>query len=104
MRRRGPRPIGEAVTALQRSLAPATVLAEVQRAWPAAVGEGIAAKAAPVSERSGTVTVVCEASVWANELDLLAPMVIEQLNAAIGRPAVRKLRCVTGTARGRRGA
>ena len=103
MRRRGPRPIGEAVTALQRSLAPATVLAEVQRAWPAAVGEMVAREATPLSERSGTVTVVCSSSTWANELSLMAPTMIEQLNAAIGRPAVRKLRCVTGTARGRRG-
>lgn len=103
MRRRGPRPIGEAVAALQRSLAPATVLAEVQRAWPAAVGALVAREATPVSERGGTVTVVCSSSTWAAELSLMAPAMVEQLNAAIGRPAVRRLRCVTGTARGRRG-
>lgn len=101
MKRRSPRPIGEAVTALQRSLMPATVLAEVQRAWPAAVGEAIAREAHPVSERGGTLTVACTAAVWASELDLMAPTMIAQLNAAIGRPAVRKLRCVTGTRRGR---
>lgn len=102
MKRRGPRPIAEAVTALQRSLAPATLLAEVQRAWPVAVGEAIAREAQPVSERRGTVTVVCTAAVWANELDLMGPMVVGQLNAEIGREAVRTLRCVTGR-RGARG-
>ncbi len=103
MKRRAPRPIAEAVTALQRSLAPATLLAEVQRAWPAAVGEAIAREAEPVGERGGTVTVVCTAAVWANELTLMGPMVVEQLNAAIGRDAVRSLRCVTGRRGGRQG-
>ncbi|MBB4661044.1 DciA family protein [Conexibacter arvalis] len=103
MRRRAPRPIGEAVEALQRSLAPATLLAEVQRAWPGAVGPLIAREAEPVFERGGTVTVACSSATWANELALMAPAMIEQLNGAIGRPAVRKLRCVTGTRGGRGG-
>lgn len=100
MRRRGPRPLGEALAALQASLAPATLLAEVQRAWPTAVGEAIAREATPVAERGGVVTVACAAAVWAQELDLMAPMVIERLNGALGRPAVRRLRCVTGRAGG----
>ena len=102
MRRRAPRPIGEAVSALQRSLAPATPLAEVQRVWAAAVGPMVAREAAPVSERGGTVTVACSSATWANELSLMAPTMIEQLNAAIGRPAVRRLKCVTGTRGGGR--
>jgi predicted nucleic acid-binding Zn ribbon protein len=96
VKRRGPRPLGDALGALQASLAPATLLAEVQRAWPGVVGEAIAREAAPVSERTGTVTIACAAAVWAQELDLMAPMLIEKLNAALGRPAVRRLRCVTG--------
>lgn len=102
MKRRSPRPLGEALGALQASLAPATLLAEVQRAWPAVAGEAIAREAAPVSERSGTVTIACAAAVWAQELDLMGPMLVEKLNAAIGRPAVQKLRCVTGSREGRR--
>ncbi|MDO8211453.1 DUF721 domain-containing protein [Conexibacter sp. CPCC 206217] len=104
MRRRGPRPLGEALGALQASLAPATLLAEVQRVWPAVAGEAIAREAEPVSERSGTVTVACRAAVWAQELDLMAPMLIGKLNEAIGREAVQKLRCVTGSRRGARTA
>lgn len=101
-RRRAPRPLGEALGALQASLAPATLLAEVQRAWPAVAGEAIAREAAPVSERGGTVTIACAAAVWAQELDLMAPMLIEKLNASIGRPAVQRLRCVTGAREGLR--
>lgn len=96
MRRRAPRGLGDALGRLQSSLAPATPLAEVQRVWPQAVGELIAREAAPVSERGGVVTVACRASVWASELDLMAAIVIARLNAAIGRDAVKRLRCVTG--------
>jgi predicted nucleic acid-binding Zn ribbon protein len=95
--RRAPRPLGEALAPLQAALAPATLLAEVQRAWPSAVGEAIAREASPVAERGGVVTVACAASVWAQELDLMAPLLIEQLNAAIEAGEVRRLRCVTGT-------
>ena len=38
------------------------------------------------------VTVSCESAVWAQELDLLSERVIEGLNEALGRPAVRRLR------------
>jgi hypothetical protein len=42
------------------------------------------------------VTVACSASVWAQELDLMAPLLIERLNAEIAAGDVRRLRCVTG--------
>ncbi|HEY4280253.1 MAG TPA: DUF721 domain-containing protein [Conexibacter sp.] len=96
MKRRGPRPIAEAVVALRASLAPATLLAEVQRVWPAVAGEAISREAEPVSERGGSVTIACSAAVWAQELDLMSPLLVQRLNDAIGRPAVQKLRCVTG--------
>lgn len=96
MSRRAPRPLANALAPLQASLAPQTLLAEVQRAWPEAAGAAIAREAAPVSERGGVVTVACAASVWAQELDLMAPLLIEKLNAAIGVGEVKRLRCVTG--------
>jgi len=102
VRRRAPRGLGDALGRLQSSLAPATLLAEVQRVWPGVVGEAIAREAAPVSERGGTVTVSCRAAVWAQELDLMAPMVVARVNAALGREAVQRLRCVTGTRGGGR--
>ena len=69
--RSGPRPMSSAFDSLRDQLAPDSVLAEVQRAWPDAVGEAIAAEASPTAERGGVVTVSCSASVWAQELDLM---------------------------------
>lgn len=96
MSRRAPRLLSDAIGPLQESLAPQTLLAEVQRTWPEAAGAAIAREASPVSERGGVVTVACSASVWAQELDLMAPLLIEKLNAAIGVGEVKRLRCVTG--------
>jgi predicted nucleic acid-binding Zn ribbon protein len=79
---------------LRDELAPQTLLAEVQRIWPAAVGTGIAAEAQPTSERGGVLLVSCSASVWAQELDLMAPMILERLNQALGAERLERLRCV----------
>ena len=68
------------------------MLAQVQSAWPDAAGAAFAAAATPVAERAGVVTVACSSSVWAQELDLMSERVLERLNAALGRPAVRRLR------------
>jgi predicted nucleic acid-binding Zn ribbon protein len=75
-------------------LMPATLLAEAQRAWPAAAGAALAAVAQPVAEREGVLTVACGSAVWAQELDLLSERVVAALNAELGRPAVRRLRAV----------
>jgi predicted nucleic acid-binding Zn ribbon protein len=96
MSRRAPRPLANAIGPLQEALAPKTLLAEVQRAWPGAAGAAIAREASPVSERGGVVTVACAASVWAQELDLMAPLLMEKLNASIEVGEVKRLRCVTG--------
>ncbi len=97
MSRRAPRPLANAIGPLQESLAPATLLAQLQRAWPEVAGAAIAREADPVSERGGVVTVACSASGWAQELDLMAPLLIERLNAAVTAGEVRRLRCVTGS-------
>ena len=92
MRRRGPRPLAEALDRVTAGLAPATLLAEVQREWPPAAGEAFAAHGQPVAEREGVVTIACTSAVWAQELDLLSERVVERLNERLGRPAVRGLR------------
>jgi predicted nucleic acid-binding Zn ribbon protein len=97
MSRRAPRPLSDALAPLQQALAPATLLAAVQRAWPEVAGEAIAREAAPVAARGGVVTIACSASVWAQELDLMAPLLTEKLNAAIETGEVVRLRCVTGS-------
>jgi predicted nucleic acid-binding Zn ribbon protein len=91
VRRRGPRPIAAALEVVTDRLAPPTLLADVQRAWPEAAG-AFAAHARPVAERDGVVTVACASAVWAQELDLLGPRVVSALNARLGRQAVAKLR------------
>jgi predicted nucleic acid-binding Zn ribbon protein len=92
VRRAGPRPVSFALERFPDSLAPATLLAEVQRAWPEAAGEAFARVSEPVGEREGVVVVACSAAVWAQELDLMSEAVTGRLNAALGRPAVRRLR------------
>jgi predicted nucleic acid-binding Zn ribbon protein len=94
VRRHAPRPLAVAVDALRVDLEPSTPLAAVQRAWPRAAGEVIAAEARPVAERSGVVTVSCSSAVWAQELDLMGAELVERLNAELGSLAVRSLRCV----------
>ena len=93
-RRDGPRSLGLALESVTESLAPATPLAAIQRAWPGAVGTAIAAEARPVSERAGTVTVACRSAVWAQELDLMSPGLVERLNDALGGRRVDALRCI----------
>ena len=83
-----------ALEALTDDLAPATVLADVQRAWPATVGPAIAAQAQPTAERGGVVTVSCAASVWAQELDLMGPQIVARLNDALDGGTIQRLRCV----------
>ena len=91
-RRSGPRPLAFALDVVTASAMPSTLLAEVQRAWPDAAGAAFAAQSEPVAERAGTITVACTSAVWAQELDLLSERVVERLNAALGRVAVRALR------------
>jgi predicted nucleic acid-binding Zn ribbon protein len=92
--RRGPRPLESAFARLADDLAPDTLLSAVQRAWPGAVGEVIAAEARPTAERGGVVTISCSASVWAQELDLMAPQILAQLNERLTERGVQRLRCV----------
>ena len=92
MRRRALHPVARALDGVTARLAPATLLAEVQRAWPEAAGDAFATHAEPWAERDGEVLVACPQAVWAQQLDLMSELVVERLNAALGRPAVRRLR------------
>ncbi|HTR89845.1 MAG TPA: DUF721 domain-containing protein, partial [Solirubrobacteraceae bacterium] len=77
--RPAPRPLARALEPLTAALAPASTLARVQELWPQAVGEAIAQAASPTAERDGVLTVSCESSVWAQELDLMAAQLIDRL-------------------------
>jgi predicted nucleic acid-binding Zn ribbon protein len=93
VRRLAPRPISQALEGLTTALAPASTLARTQSCWDAVVGEAIAAAARPVAEHDGVLTVHCEAAVWAQELDLMAPELLARLNASLGEQRLHKLRC-----------
>lgn len=92
--RRSPRPLSLALDDIRDELEPETLLAEIQRVWQGAVGMAIAGEAQPTGERGGVVTVSCSASVWAQELDLMAPTILERLNQVMRTGHVSRLRCV----------
>jgi len=94
--RLAPRPLSAIVDELTATLAPASTLARVQEAWARVAGSAIAACAQPTGERDGVLTVTCEASVWAQELELMAGELIPRLNAALASEPIRELRCRTG--------
>jgi predicted nucleic acid-binding Zn ribbon protein len=98
-RRRAPRALSAALARVTAQLEPATALARVQGVWVDAVGDVIAAEAQPVSERDGTVTVACRSAVWANELELLGPDLIDKVNAALGERPIGQLRFKVGDVR-----
>ena len=93
---RSPRLLSGSLDTFAKQLAPDTVLAEIQRAWPDAVGAAIAHHAKPVAERAAVLTVSCESSVWAQELDLMSQSILERLNGVLSAGHITRLRCVTG--------
>jgi predicted nucleic acid-binding Zn ribbon protein len=98
VRRGRPRSLAGAIAAVRDRTAPATPLAAIQTAWPQVAGDAVAAEATPVRERDGLVTVSCRSAVWAQELDLLAPDLLERLNGVLDEP-VKALRFTADAAR-----
>lgn len=93
MSRAAPRRLAAPLDVLTAELEPASTLARVQGIWERAVGPAIAASAHPTAERDGVLTVICEASVWAQELDLMASELIPRLNSALDADTLTALRC-----------
>ena len=86
-RRRGgqgpPRSLATALEALRSGVSPQTLLAAVQEAWPDAAGPLAAAQGEPVAERAGVVTVACRSATWAQELDLMSPVLVAKVAAEL---------------------
>lgn len=78
-----PRSLAGALAGLRSDVAPRTLLAAAQEAWPAAAGELVAAQAEPVSEREGVVRIACRTATWAQELDLMQMELLERLREAL---------------------
>jgi predicted nucleic acid-binding Zn ribbon protein len=96
VRRRDPVPLAGALEALVRSVQPGSVLAEVQRQWPAAVGETIAGWARPVAEKAGVVVVECDDSVIAHELEMIKTELLGKLRERIETGTPRELKFRVG--------
>jgi predicted nucleic acid-binding Zn ribbon protein len=95
--RRAPRPAADAIRAARERAAPKTRLAAVQAVWIEAVGEALAARATPVSERGGEVTVECADAVWAQELDLMQARLLASLKEQLGELSPESLRFRVGS-------
>jgi predicted nucleic acid-binding Zn ribbon protein len=91
-RRRSPRPAAAAIRAARGRAAPRTLLAAVQDAWTAVVGDTVASVSAPAAERDGIVVVRCSEAVWAQELDLMQEQVLAGLRSRLGEMPLRGLR------------
>ena len=96
MSRLAPRSLATALGSLTSELAPASTLGRVQMVWESSAGPAIAAAATPTTERDGVLTITCSAAVWAQELELIAPTLLQRLNEALGEELLYKLRCRTG--------
>ena len=108
MRRLAPRPLAKALDAVLADVEPATPLARAQALWPEVAGAELAAFATPVAERRGVLTLACESAVWAQELELMGPDLLERLNGAVAvaagaeagpGPAFARLRFTAGSGR-----
>ena len=87
-RRRAPRPVGVAIEELTQRLAPATLLADVQRVWEQAAGAAMAAEAQPdLRARRDR-----HAAVLVGRLDARdrphGPLLVDALNGALGADRV----------------
>ncbi len=94
MRRAGLRPFDAALQAAAGRAAPAGLLARVQACWPEVAGAALAAEASPVSEHGGRLTLNCRSAVWAQELELLAPDLLERLNGVLAEGDVAPLKAL----------
>jgi hypothetical protein len=94
---RFPEPIGREVQRELKRFGPVGAMAEIVKAWPAAVGDSIARNAWPARvSRDGTLHVATSSSAWAFELGLLEPHIRERLDAALGPDAPPRLRFAPG--------
>ena len=99
-RRSVPSQAGSVIGALSASVQPASLLADVQRAWPEVAGEALARVATPTGAARGTVTLTCEDALWAHELQLREEHLLEGFAARLGPGIVHRLRCQAVPAKG----
>ena len=90
--RRAPRPLADALGPFTAALEPASPLARAQGCWEQVVGPAIAAHASRSASVAGSCRWPATEAVWAAEVDLLGPSLVDALNTAIGTSALRSVR------------
>ena len=63
--------------------------ARIWEVWQEAVGEQIASRAKPLSFRDGILTVAVTSSSWLQQLSLMKPEIIQNVNEAAGEEIVK---------------
>lgn len=99
--RRGPRRLDRVLDGVVEASSPGTLLADVQIAWPGLVGDAVAARATPVAERDGRLTIACESGPWAQELEMMSEMLLTRIAGAVGEARVATLRFTADLSRHR---
>jgi predicted nucleic acid-binding Zn ribbon protein len=90
-------PIGTELHRELRRLGPGGAISEVVAAWPAAVGDAVAANAWPARiGRDGTLHVTAASSAWAFELTHLEDTIRTRLTEQLGDGAPPRLRFAAG--------
>ncbi len=89
-----PEPLGPAVQALVRSARSALSgpTHRVWEVWEEVVGPDLAARARPLSVRSGVLTVGVTSSAWAQQLSFLRAEILSRLNAHLAGTPLKALR------------
>ncbi len=77
-------------------------LAALSRAWPAIVGPNVAQHSHPLEFGGGALLVATRSSAWSQQLQFLAPEIMARV-AALGGPAIARLRFRSGALRRARG-
>lgn len=97
--RRRPASVGDVLASVlaRAGLTERVAQAGVIPAWPQLVGAQIAAVTEPVRlQADGTLVVRVRSHAWMQELSLLEPELLRQVNADPSRPPVARLRWVAG--------
>jgi predicted nucleic acid-binding Zn ribbon protein len=101
-----PRPFGAAIRDLlaERGWERQAAVGGVFGNWAQIVGRDVAEHTTPTAFEEGVVTIVADSSTWAQQVKLLAPMLVRRLNEELGHNTVRRVN-VRGPASssGRRG-
>lgn len=93
-----PRRVGASLDRLVRHLggSSTSALQQVFGAWPALVGEQVAAHSRPVRLRDGTLSLLVDQSAWATQLRLLEADLLVRLSERLGAGVVTAIRVRVG--------